>query len=215
MLSVVLATNNENKVKEIRPLLTSDKWQLLTLSDFPSFPPVEEDGQTLEENALKKARSVAKKTGHTALADDTGLEVSYLNGAPGVLSARYAGPGCDYEANNKKLLAALEGVPWEERIARFRCVVAIVSPSGEENFVEGTCDGTVAFKPEGKSGFGYDPVFWVPELEKTFAEVDLKTKNRVSHRSKAFRKARLFLEGWVRSCSPSAEIFKTGCSSAG
>lgn len=160
------------------------------MEEFPGLPEVEEDGATFEQNAVKKARFAAAATCLWALADDSGLEVDYLGGAPGVFSARFAGRGGDDRANNEKLLRLLEGVPLERRTARFRCVVAVASPGGEVYTAEGTCAGVIAFAPRGSGGFGYDPLFYVPHLGKTFAELEPEVKNAVSHRAKALEKAR-------------------------
>ncbi len=185
---VVLATRNRDKLREIARLLDPKQFELLTLDDFDDFPEVEEDGTTLEENALKKAREVAAATGLLTVADDTGLEVDALGGQPGVYSSRYAGEKAMYADNVQKLLRELRGVPQEKRTARFRCVAAIVDGSRQVT-VEGVCEGLILEEPRGEGGFGYDPVFYVPELGKTFAEMDTEEKNAVSHRGKAFRKA--------------------------
>jgi len=182
---IILATRNEDKIKEIRELLHSLKIEILTLRDFPDAPEVEEDGATLEENAIKKARTIAEFTGLTAVADDTGLEVAYLNGEPGVFSSRYAGEHATYADNVQKLLQKLHGVPWEKRGAKFRCVVALCNQR-EKHTVEGVCEGVITEEPRGERGFGYDPVFYVPEYGRTFAEMELEFKNQISHRAKAF-----------------------------
>lgn len=184
---IVLATRNRDKIKEIRELLNSPDTEILTLDEFPDAPEVVEDGATLEENAVKKARAVADFTGLPALADDTGLEVDHLHGEPGVFSSRYAGEGASYADNVQKLLRQLAGVPWEKRRAKFRCVAALCT-NNETSTVEGQCEGFITESPRGQSGFGYDPVFYVPEFDRTFAEMELEVKNRVSHRAKAFRK---------------------------
>ncbi|MDZ7374048.1 MAG: XTP/dITP diphosphatase [candidate division KSB1 bacterium] len=185
---IVVATRNRDKLREICELLDADRFEILGLDDVQGVPEVEEDGATLEENALKKARVAAQVTGLPALADDTGLEVEALGGAPGVYSSRYAGEGATYADNVRKLLNELRGVPFEQRRARFRCVVALVH-DGVEEVVEGTCPGVITEEPRGEGGFGYDPVFLVPEVGKTFAEMSLEEKNAVSHRGKAFRAA--------------------------
>ena len=161
---------------------------LQSLSDFPEAPDVVEDGRTFLVNAMKKARSCFDATGLPSLADDSGLEVDFLDGAPGVYSARYAGAGGDYRANNRKLLEEMKGVPEDERTARFRCVVALVDEDGED-WVEGIVDGFVLEECRGDSGFGYDPVFYVPVKDRTFAEMSSEEKNAISHRGIAFRKA--------------------------
>jgi XTP/dITP diphosphohydrolase len=159
--------------------------EVRSLFDYPEVPPVEEDGRTFMENAVKKARYTCAATGEAALADDSGLEVDCLGGAPGVHSARFAGLPGDDEANNHRLLQLLAGVPLDRRTARFRCAVAVAFPDGELLTAEGTCEGLIVDEPRGKEGFGYDPLFYLPEYGKTVAELDLETKNRVSHRGRA------------------------------
>jgi len=192
---VVLATRNRDKLREIARLLDPERFKLLTLDDFDDFPEVEEDGATLEENALKKAREVAAATGLLTVADDTGLEVDALGGRPGVYSSRYAGENATYADNVQKLLRELQGVPREKRAARFRCVAAIVDGEREVT-AEGVCEGVILEEPRGEGGFGYDPVFFVPEVGKTFAEMSTEEKNAISHRGKAFRKAAEILMAW-------------------
>ncbi|MCH8018311.1 XTP/dITP diphosphatase [candidate division KSB1 bacterium] len=190
---IVLATGNQDKVKEIVEILKNLDIELLTLKDFPGVPEVVEDGKTLEENALKKARIISEFTKLPAVSDDTGLEVDALNGAPGVYSGRYSGENATYADNVKKLLGDLENVPPEKRQARFRCAVALYSENNTQ-IVEGVCEGEITDQPQGNQGFGYDPVFFVPEYDCTFAEMDLNLKNKISHRAKAFLKLRNLLE---------------------
>lgn len=189
-MRLVLATRNEGKVKEIREALSGLEVDLLTLLDFPEVPEVHEDGATFSENAKKKALTVAKFTGLPALADDSGLEVDALGGMPGVRSARFAGEGADDDANNRKLLELLKGLPPERRTARFRCVLALAFPDGEVYTVEGTCEGLIAEEPAGDGGFGYDPLFLIPEEGRTFAQMTREEKNSLSHRGRALRKLR-------------------------
>jgi len=183
----VLATRNPDKVREIQGILEEEAWELLSLLDFPQAGEVYENGKTFLDNALEKARASYQWTGIPSLADDSGLEVDYLGGAPGVRSSRFAGEGKDYRKNNAKLLGLLKDVPREKRTARFRCIVALVDGE-EERWVEGVCDGVVLEELCGDSGFGYDPVFFVPEKQKTFAEMTAEEKNAISHRGIAFRK---------------------------
>lgn len=190
---VVLATRNEDKVREIRVLLDGLGLSLGTLSQFPGAPEVVEDGKTLEENALKKATTIANHTGCMAIADDTGLEVEYLNGEPGVFTGRYSGAGASYTDNVNKLLRELKDVPWEKRSARFRCVVA-VADGHLTHTVEGACTGVICEEARGASGFGYDPIFYVPEYDRTFAEMDVTQKNRISHRAMAFMGLRKMID---------------------
>lgn len=184
-MKLVLATRNKNKIKEMIELLAPSGIEALSLDQFPRIGRIEEDGRTFRENAVKKASAVCEQTGMMALADDSGLEVDCLDGAPGVFSSRFAGEGSDDRANNEKLLELLTGVPPEQRRARFRCVIAIAAPDGFVYTAEGTCEGYIAEELRGEGGFGYDPLFYLPEFGKTLAELDLKTKNKVSHRGKA------------------------------
>lgn len=186
------------KIQEYRKLLQDLPLTIVSLADFSGLSDIPETGTTFRENALIKARAAAAATGQMALADDSGLEVDYLQGAPGVFSARYAGPGKDDQANNKKLLEALRGVPSEQRGARFRCVIALVTPQGKEFLSEGVCQGEIAFRPRGTKGFGYDPLFLIPSLGKTFAELDSDVKNRISHRAQAMREMREILSQVTR-----------------
>ncbi|MGQ9824081.1 MAG: XTP/dITP diphosphatase [Desulfotomaculales bacterium] len=192
---IVLASRNPGKIRELRALLAPLKVAVVSLENYPALPEVEEDGATFTENAVKKACFAAAATGLWALADDSGLEVDYLGGAPGVFSARFAGPGGGDRANNEKLLRLLAGVPLEKRTARFRCVVAVASPEKEVYTAEGACEGVIAFAPRGDKGFGYDPLFYVPSFGKTFAELDPEVKNAVSHRAKALAGARRIISG--------------------
>ncbi|HOP07995.1 MAG TPA: XTP/dITP diphosphatase [candidate division Zixibacteria bacterium] len=188
-MDLVLATNNSDKIREIKELLKGLPVNVKTKDDFEYFPDVEETGETLEENALLKANAIHKLTGMVALADDSGLEVDYLDGAPGVYSSRYAGEGCTYADNNRKLLAALAGVPQAQRGARFRCVIAIVWEDGTNNLAEGSAEGYITEEVGGREGFGYDPVFFYPHTGQRFSEMTLEEKNGVSHRGLALKGA--------------------------
>jgi XTP/dITP diphosphohydrolase len=199
--TLCVATRNRHKLAEIRAVLGSLGLAppLLSCIDFPGCPEVTEDGATLAANAAKKAREVCLFTGLLTLADDTGLEVEALDGAPGVVSARWAGPGCSYADNNAKLLRALADVPESHRTARFRCVVALAAPGapGSEPRVqlfEGRLDGRIATAGRGTGGFGYDPVFWVDEAGCTLAELSEVGKNSLSHRARALAAVRAALE---------------------
>ncbi len=196
-MRLVLATHNKGKVRELRTLLADTDWEILTLSEFPRAPIVTEDGVTFRDNAIKKAREISHALGEVTLADDSGLEVDYLNGAPGVHSARFAGYNGNDAANNEKLLRLLKGVPWEKRTARFRCVVALADPSGKVVTTEGVCEGLITNEPRGENGFGYDPLFFVPEYRKTFAELDGSIKNSISHRARALRKVKKLLQEFI------------------
>jgi XTP/dITP diphosphohydrolase len=187
-MEILIATKNRHKVEEISHLLSSPQFSLRSLDDFPNIPKTVEDEPTLEGNALKKAREAFKATGVLTLADDTGLECYYLELKPGVFSARYSGENATYEDNNAKLLQALKGVPPRRRNARFRNVIAIVG-SNIEKVVEGTMEGAIAEAPHGSNGFGYDPLFIPRGSKKTYAEMSLEEKNKVSHRAAALTKA--------------------------
>ena len=196
--ALVLATRNPHKVTEMSALLDGLPVRVLSCRDLPGVPDVVEDAPTLEGNAVKKARAVCAATGLPALADDTGLEVEFLGGAPGVLSARYAGEPPSYENNNRKLLAALDGVPASERRAVFRCVVALAVPALGVRTVEGRTEGRILERPRGEAGFGYDPLFLPAGHERTYAEMPADEKNLVSHRGKAMRAARALIKELIR-----------------
>lgn len=185
---LLLATNNQAKVREYRRLLQNPLYELITLAEQGITTIVDEVGESLEENARLKATLLAAESQLLALADDSGLEVDALGGEPGWLSARYAGENASDKDRVNYLLLRLEGVPWEKRSARFRCVIAIATPGGEVEFCSGECQGFITFEPRGEQGFGYDPVFYLPELDKTMAELPLEIKNQVSHRGLAARK---------------------------
>ena len=185
---LVLATQNEGKIAEFRGLLAGFDVEIRSLKDYGPIPQVEEDGDTFEDNAVKKARFTARVLGLPALADDSGLMVRALGGVPGVLSARYAAEDATDEANNLRLLKAMEGV--EDRSAKFVCVLAISVPPGAALLYEGTCEGVIAHELTGTQGFGYDPLFYYPPLEKTFAQMSSEEKNRISHRGRAMAELR-------------------------
>jgi XTP/dITP diphosphohydrolase len=163
------------------------------LNDFSNIPEIEENGKTFTENALKKARFYSKYFNQLTLADDSGLEVETLQGMPGIHSARYAGVRASPQENNQKLLREMEGIPTSKRGARFKCVMALASTDGKEAVTEGVCRGRVGFKEVGKRGFGYDPLFILPNYGKTMAQLSIEDKNRISHRGKALRKMRKLL----------------------
>jgi XTP/dITP diphosphohydrolase len=180
---MVLATRNEGKVKELRRVLSDFDIDLRSLNDFGPIPEAVEDGETFDENAYKKAIFTAKILGLPAISDDSGLVVEALDGAPGVYSARYAGEDATDEDNVKKLLKEMTGQ--SDRRAAFHCVISIAVPSGPALTYEGRCEGTITTEPVGSNGFGYDPVFFSPELGKTFAESTIEEKNKISHRGRA------------------------------
>ncbi len=192
MIKIVFATNNNNKLREAQSILKDLPYQFIGLNEFPNIPEIKETGKTLLENSLIKARTVHEITGFPTVADDTGLEVNSLNGAPGVKSARYAGGNATYEDNLNKLLKDLEGVPFGKRQAQFRTVISFVTDS-EEHWVEGIVKGIILNESRGESGFGYDPIFYLPELKKTFAQLSMEEKNKISHRGLALEKFRILL----------------------
>ena len=185
-MQIVLATHNRGKMKEMSSILAHLPVNLLTLDDFPQIGEIPETGETLKENAFIKAETVHQKTGLPALADDTGLEVDALDGAPGVHSSRYDGETATFEDNCRKMMQEMDGIPTEERTARFHTVIAFVSDSGNE-WTEGMVEGRILEKKQGDGGFGYDPLFYYPPLKKTFAELNSEQKNNISHRGKALR----------------------------
>ncbi len=205
---LVLATRNRHKVIELVALLRDLGITIRSLDEFPDAPDVVEDGATCEANAIKKARAIAEFTGLPAVADDTGLEVDALGGRPGVYAARYAGEGATYEDNCRKLLRELTGVPRERRTARFLTVAAIALPSDGVRVAQGMLDGVIAEEASGALGFGYDPVFLIPELGKTLAQLSADQKNMISHRAKAFNQAKNLLQEMT------FEILESGRSAA-
>lgn len=204
---LVLATRNRHKGEEVSALLGDLGLRIRTLADFPNAPEVEEDGVTCEANAVKKATEIARATGLPAVADDTGLEVDALGGRPGVYAARYAGEQATYEDNCQKLLRELADVPAHNRTARFLTVAALALPNGSVQVAQGALEGLITEAPRGSSGFGYDPVFLVPKLGKTLAELSAEEKNRISHRAKAFNKMREIL------AKPMATVHSSACTS--
>jgi len=188
-MDVVIATRNQNKIDEIAQILQGKNFRIISMQDIKDLPEIIEDGLTFEENARKKALSIAKLTGRVTMADDSGLVVDALNGRPGVISARYSGEDATPQKNNLKLLEELEGVPVKKRTARFVCVIAVARPSGKISVTEGRCEGLIAKELRGEEGFGYDPLFVIPEHNKTFAELGSAVKNKISHRAIALEKA--------------------------
>lgn len=199
-MQIILATHNRHKVEEISDILSDLLFELLSLDDFPGIGEIAEDGDSLEENARKKAKSVfdsirnskSKIRNFLSLADDTGLEVDALGGRPGVYSARYSGEKATYEENNRKLLHELKDVPPEKRTAKFRCVISIFG-NGVDEFAVGEVRGKILNAPRGTNGFGYDPLFQPDGYEKSYAEMDSKLKNKLSHRARALEEARRLL----------------------
>jgi XTP/dITP diphosphohydrolase len=192
--TLLIGSGNRDKAAELAVLLEGLPWRVLGLKDMPPVDEPEEDGDTFEANALKKARYYGARFGTACVADDSGLAVDALGGAPGVWSARYAGEGCTYADNNAKLLRELDGTPPEQRTARFVCCAALVLPDGREHVTMGTIEGRILGACRGLGGFGYDPLFVPEDHTLTFGELDPAAKHDISHRGRAFRKMRAFLE---------------------
>lgn len=190
---LVIATKNNGKVKEIKSILCDLPFDVVSMQEEGIEIDVVEDGSTFAENALIKAREIRKHIDAAVIADDSGLEVEQLNGAPGIYSARFAGEHADDEENNRKLLSMMEGI--EDRKARYVCAIAVVNTDDSYFIVEGECRGVIGFHPEGKNGFGYDPLFYLSEYEATMAQLDPDIKNSISHRAKALQKMKEKLEG--------------------
>lgn len=199
--TIVLASRNRGKIEEFKALLAPLGLEVKSLLDLPQVPEVVEDGDTFFANAAIKAETVCRATGLPTLADDSGLVVHYLGGAPGVHSARFALPEQGDAANNAKLLRALDGVPEHKRQAHFTAVLAWARPNAETRFATGRCFGVIANEPRGNNGFGYDPLFFIPELGKTMAEINAATKNQISHRAKAIKHMLLLLRSAYGSSS--------------
>ncbi len=184
---IIFATGNEGKMKEIREILGDLGYEILSMKEAGVDVDIVEDGETFEENAIIKATTVMKATGSIVLADDSGLEVDYLNKEPGVMSARYMGENTSYRIKNQIIIDRLDGVPDEKRTARFVCVIAAAFPDGRVETRRGTIEGRIAYEPAGENGFGYDPIFYYPEKKMTTAQLSPEEKNKVSHRGKALR----------------------------
>ena len=194
MKRMIFATGNENKMKEIREILGALPLEILSMKEAGVSADIVEDGKTFEENALIKARAICKLAGEMVLADDSGLEIDYLNKEPGIYSARYMGEDTSYHIKNKSLIDRLEGVPDEKRTARFVCAIAAVLPDGKELVVRGTVEGIIGYEEKGENGFGYDPIFYLPERGCTTAELPPEEKNTISHRGNALRLMKELLE---------------------
>ncbi len=184
---IVFATGNEGKVKEIRMIMADVGMEVVSMKEAGISVDVEENGSTYEENAMLKARAVAAHTGDIVMADDSGLEIDYLDKEPGVFSARYMGEDTSYHIKNNNLIERLHGVPDEQRTARFVCAIAAVLPDGKELTTRATIEGRIGYEEKGSNGFGYDPIFFVPEFQKTTAELTEEEKNKISHRGKALQ----------------------------
>ncbi|MBM4446233.1 MAG: XTP/dITP diphosphatase [Chloroflexi bacterium] len=202
MSKLLLATTNRGKAREYRHLLSGLPFELVTPDEIEIDIDVEENRPSYEENASIKAAAYAGASHLITLADDSGVEVDALGGEPGIRSARAAGEEASDKDRVEHLLSRLKNVPWEKRTARFKCVIAIATPEGRTELCHGECQGIIAFEPEGENGFGYDPVFYLPEFEKTMAELPLEIKNQISHRGRAARKAYRVLERLTEKVKP-------------
>lgn len=194
MRRMIFATGNENKMTEIREILGSLPLEIMSMKQAGISADIVEDGKTFEENALIKAREVCKIAGEMVLADDSGLEIDYLNKEPGIYSARYLGEDTSYRIKNQNLIDRLEGVPDEKRTARFVCAIAAAFPDGSEYVVRGTVEGIIGYEERGENGFGYDPIFYLPERGMSTAEIPPEEKNSISHRGNALRRMKEILE---------------------
>lgn len=189
-MKIIFATGNQGKMKEVKMILSDLGCEILSMKEAGIAIDIVEDGKTFEENAMIKAQAIAKLEKAIVLADDSGLEIDYLNKEPGIYSSRYLGEDTPYEEKNRRIMERLEGVEWEKRTARFVCAIAGVMPDGKTFTTRATIEGYIGTKASGSNGFGYDPVFYVPEYDCTTAELTLEQKNKISHRGKALEKAK-------------------------
>ncbi|QUH24816.1 XTP/dITP diphosphatase [Serpentinicella alkaliphila] len=195
---VVIATSNTHKLDEIKEILSDFQFDIKSMSEVGlGGLEIIEDGSTFEENAMIKAKTVMNKTGYASIADDSGLEVDAINKAPGIYSARFAGENATDAQNNEKLLNLIANVPEDLRTGRFICAIAMVFPNGESIITRGTCEGSIGFEPTGNGGFGYDPLFIVPEYNKTFGEIPAEIKNKISHRANALNELKSSLKVYL------------------
>ena len=194
MKRLIFATGNKDKMKEIREILGSLPVEILSMKEAGIQAEIEEDGKSFEENALIKARAVCRLAGEMVLADDSGLEIDYLNGEPGIYSARYMGEDTSYRIKNQNLMDRLSGVPDEKRTARFVCAIAAAFPDGREYVVRGTIEGRIGYEERGENGFGYDPIFYLPYRDVSTAQLSREEKNSISHRGNALKKMKELLE---------------------
>lgn len=193
-MRIVIATGNSGKMREIKSIFNNSDWEVVSMKEAGVSAEAEESGQTFEENALIKAREICKKCNTLVLADDSGLEVDYLNKEPGVYSARYMGEDTPYSVKNASIIKRLENVEFEKRTARFVCAVAAVYPDGTEYVLRECMEGYIGYEEKGSNGFGYDPIFYLKEFDKTSAEISMEEKNKISHRGKAFVAMKELLE---------------------
>jgi len=185
MEKLVVATKNRGKIEEIKKVLSNLHFDVVAMNEIGINIDVVEDGTTFEENSLKKAQQICEVSNTIVIADDSGLEVDFLDGAPGIYSARFGGPEATDSDKNNKLLDMLRNVPFEKRTARFVCAIAVAFPDGRSFVVRDTCEGFITFECKGNNGFGYDPLFYVQQYDKTMAELGMEIKNKISHRAKA------------------------------
>lgn len=197
MDKIVFATTNDGKIKEIKEILADFDVEVVSMKEMNISTDVEENGTTFEENSLIKARAISKLTGLPALADDSGLEIDFLNGEPGIYSARYLGYDTDYEYKNNYILNQLKEAKEAERTARFVCVISLVLPNGREFVEKGVMEGQIGYEVKGENGFGYDPIFYLPQYGKTSAEISAEEKNKISHRGKALRAMKEVIKAFI------------------
>ena len=195
--TIIIATNNEGKAAEFKEIFNQHGYEVKTLRDFPEIPEIPETGSTFSENALQKANEISRRLNTIVLADDSGLEVDALDGRPGIYSARYADEHGNDGKNNEKLLKELKNVPEEKRTANFHCTLVLVGPEREPLFVEGEISGSILTEPQGTNGFGYDPLFYIPKLDRSMAELTSEEKNELSHRGIAIKKLEKYLPEWL------------------
>ncbi len=200
MPELLVATRNRKKLKEIKELLSDLNICITSLADYKDMPRIVEDGKTFAANAIKKAATISLYTKKLVIGEDSGLEVSMLNNRPGIFSARFSGPSATDKKNNLKLLKELRGVPLSKRQARYRCCVALTDENGIVEVVSGSCKGIIPLRAKGKNGFGYDPLFLVPQYHKTFGELDPQIKSRISHRAQAFKKFKKLIKKYLEYC---------------
>ncbi len=197
MKKIILASNNKGKIAEVKEILKDMNVEVISMKEAGLDVDIEENGSTFEENALIKAEAIMKMTGEITIADDSGLEVDYLNKEPGIYSARYMGHDTSYDIKNNAIIQRLEGVKGTDRSARFVCAMAVVFPDGKNIIARGTMEGLIADKPMGENGFGYDPIMYLPEYQKTSAQLSSEEKNKISHRGKALEKLKTQLQEYL------------------
>ncbi len=197
MKKIILASNNKGKIAEVKEILKDMNVEVISMKEAGLDVDIEENGSTFEENALIKAEAIMKMTGEITIADDSGLEVDYLNKEPGIYSARYMGHDTSYDIKNNAIIQRLDGVKGTDRSARFVCAMAVVFPDGKNIIARGTMEGLIADKPMGENGFGYDPIMYLPEYQKTSAQLSSEEKNKISHRGKALEKLKTQLQEYL------------------